>query len=80
MRSIGKVKIKKLNKIIHKEVIKESKKTNNTLSVMDFNIVEDNVKAKIPEDWYNIWESAWAEINRLINDEMTAYAYGNKPI
>lgn len=74
MRSIGKIKIKKLNKMI-KEEIEIAKKD---FCCTDYNIVEDNVKAQIPEDWYDTWEMAYQEINMLISDEISAYAYGEK--
>jgi hypothetical protein len=55
MRSIGKVNIKKLNKIIEEEVKRPE--------IAD---VKDRIEARIPSEWYDIWESAWSEIERLI--------------
>jgi hypothetical protein len=74
MRSIGKVKIRKLKQIITDELIKESKNTNYPYRVnsnMDFNIVEKNIKNRIPDNWYNTWEMAYQEINRIIYDTIT---------
>jgi len=52
MRSIGKARIKKLVKMI---------KDNPELS-------RDEIMIKVPDSWFNLWESAWAEINRIIWD------------
>lgn len=70
MRSIGKVNIKKLNKIIEQEY--KAKQDANRVFGMNMNYLglESKIKARIPEEWYDIWESAHNEINRLIDDKI----------
>lgn len=39
--------------------------------------IEDKVRAKLPiEDMEDTWESAWSEIDRLINDTIMKTKYG----
>lgn len=60
VRTIGKGNIKKIQ-----EMVKELKKSNN------FNTdIYDSVKANIPYSWSDIYESADAEIDRVIMDEI----------
>lgn len=70
MRSIGKVNIKKLDIIIKEEFDKAPKYERN------LNRIKDNIEARIPGAWYDIWESAWSEIDRLISDKLTKLYYG----
>jgi hypothetical protein len=58
MRSIGKVKIKKLKKIIA------------DMYAVNHNVTDQEVLDQIPSNWYDTWESAWSEINRLVSDEL----------
>lgn len=62
MRSIGKVKIKKL-----KALVKETAKDFEPLSMTSYQL-SDAVKHKIPDYWYDTWEGAWAEIEGLVSD------------
>ena len=71
MRSVGKVNIKKLKKIVAEEIKKHTTVWGGT----DYQSIEEAVKARIPDEWYDIWESAWSEIERLIGDELTAHAH-----
>jgi len=65
VRSIGAIKIKKLKSIV-KDVVD---KTNDTFGI-DFGNVVYKVEARIPKEWYNVWESAHDEIRRLVRDEV----------
>ena len=67
MRSIGAWKIKKLKKIVDQTMGKYVK---GTVFGEDWQSVESEIKAQIPADWYETWECAWSEINRLVNDMM----------
>lgn len=55
-RSIGKVKIKKLETIV-RECYAAGKKDHDT-------IIRDHV----PAEWLDIWESAWSEVQRIVDD------------
>lgn len=69
MRSIGKVNIKKLNKIVLEEYLK--------MHPYNFNHAQciNNIEARIPEGWHDIHESAWSEIARLTSDALTKLIY-----
>jgi hypothetical protein len=56
MRSIGKVNIRKLQKIVDEE------RTGGIPGL------QDRVLRRIPDAWYDIWESAYDEIHRLVDD------------
>lgn len=60
MRSIGAWKIKKLKAIVLDTFNKNQQST--------ASMIIDKIKAQIPNDWYETWECAWSEINRLIDD------------
>ena len=62
MRSIGKRNITKLKQIVRKEW--ESGYTQGAA------VIRDRVMERIPSGWYDIWESAHAEIDRLVDDEL----------
>lgn len=64
MRSIGKVKLKKLFQIVDDV----SKKELNSSEIFK------NVLAQVPEAWYYTWESAQNEIERAIWDRI----FGNR--
>ena len=57
-RSIGKVNVKKLKKIVADEWAK-----NNDVTV-------EAIEDLLPEEWYDTWESAHDEIRRLVYDEL----------
>jgi len=69
MRSIGKVKIRRLNKLVdslyytYKSELGEYELSN-------------KIKDSVPSEWFDIWESAWCEIERLINDRLCKLRYG----
>ena len=56
MRSIGKRNIKKLRELVRNH--------------QQFR--DEQIEELVPESWYDIWESAWAEIRRVISDERSA--------
>lgn len=64
MRSIGAWKIKKLKKIVDEVCTREAELGNHATS----HDCRDKIKAQIPDDWYETWECAWSEINRLVDD------------
>jgi len=83
MRSIGKIRIRKLKKIINNLMIEYTKETNHPYIVnsdINFNEIEAKIKNQIPLDWYNTWEMASQEIDRLINDIILDYKYMEKLI
>ena len=71
MRSIGKVNIRKLKKIVAEEYAKKTRDC------------RERIAARLHaehEDWYESWESAWNEIERLVEDELSAWTYGSLPL
>jgi len=76
MRSIGKWKIKKLKKIIHEEYNKKPRFGRPWMSRDNYQTLVDTINERIPEEWYDTWESAWSEIDRLVRDELTNLIYG----
>lgn len=63
MRSIGKWKIKKLTALVEKEYS------------INRRVSADEIKDRVPDDWFDIWESAWNEIERLIEDKLNQLRY-----
>jgi hypothetical protein len=63
MRSIGKVKIKKLKRIVAEEFAK------------DRYISNEYVITKVPTEWFDIWEMAYQEIHRIVYDELMNLTY-----
>lgn len=61
-RTIGKIKIRKL-----KALVRNIHEKNYKLGLIT--LLSDVVN-KVPEDWRDTWESAWAEIERIIMDEL----------
>ena len=70
MRSIGKRNITKLKAIVQEEY----DKSRTSFSTNQYDLTE-KIKARIPTEWYDIWESAWSEIERLIDDEVSRLIY-----
>ena len=70
MRSIGKIKIKKL-----KELIKKEAKYFAPLSMNRYQC-EESIKSNTPQEYFDTWESAYSEIERIINDELNNIQYG----
>lgn len=70
-RTIGKIKIKKLKEKVIK-VIEEEK---NNLFGMDVSwvTVREKVEDRIPVEWFDTWESAWAEMHNIIEDTISDY-------
>jgi len=62
-RSIGKVNIKKLNKIILDEWTKNN------------DVAEDEITEKLPTEWWDTWESADSQIRRIIYDQLMSFGW-----
>lgn len=62
VRTIGKIKIRKL-----KALARDIHKKNYKLGLIT--LLSDVVN-KVPEDWQDIWESAWVEIEHIIMGEL----------
>jgi hypothetical protein len=77
MRSIGKWKIKKLNAIVQEEFDKMKPGQYSPWIDMDQVKLKENIKERIPAEWYDTWESAWSEIERLIEDGMSRLLYAH---
>ena len=81
MRSIGKWKIKKLKAICKEELDKAYKdeswrlRTNAYTLAMD---VEKAIRDRIPAEWYDTWEMAYQEIDRLVDDFINDYRFGGR--
>lgn len=76
MRSIGKRNITKLKKIVAEEYASRDLWGNGpTASAGHWQEMRRRIDARIPEDWEDIWESAWSEIDRLISDEINQLTY-----
>ena len=73
MRSIGKVNKRKLLKIIQEEIDKQ--KDTRFFNGLDHEKLDMEIDLRIPDHWYDIWESAWSEIRRLIDDAITNYVH-----
>ena len=71
MRSIGKVKIKKLKRIVQEEVEKERQ----DMFGVSWGLIRKNVSERIPEDWYDTWEMAYSEIARLTDDFINDFRF-----
>ena len=67
-RTIGKVKIRKLKELVRK--IHADRKAAGQYTN------HDNIIDLVPDAWFDIWESGWAEIQRIIQDELSAITYG----
>lgn len=68
MRSIGKWNIKKLKKIVTEEM-----ENSRFVAISE---VRNRINNRTPDEWYDIWESAWSEIEKLIADFINDYQYG----
>jgi len=64
MRSIGKRNIAKLKIIVIEEMARRQPDD------------MERIKSRIPEEWYELWEGAYSEIDRLIADFMNDYLNG----
>ena len=72
MRSIGKIKIKKLKRIVKEEFDSMQSYTMNGYQI------KEAIKNCVPDEWFATWEGAWAEIERTIIDELLYLQYGRK--
>ena len=72
-RTIGKVKIKKLEELVYKYV--EQRENSTSISWIE---TRARIWGAVPKFWLNTWESAWDEIHRIIEDEILNYIYKNK--
>jgi len=73
MRSIGKVKIKQLKALVKQELARPERLHMGIVCHLD---ARDEVMKKIPADWFNIWESAHDEIDRIVDDVLMDFVYG----
>ena len=55
--------IKKLNRIIEEEV-----KRPDHFGDVSYADIKERIENRIPAEWFDIWESAWNEIERLVSD------------
>ena len=70
-RSIGKRNIDKLKRIVAEEYArKDLFGQPPSGKALHYAIGE-----RVPVEWFDIWESAWAEIERIIYDEISALTY-----
>ena len=72
-RTIGKIKIKKLKALVHK--VMEEEKHSLFGWNPNYNSIRYKVKDRVPEEWFDIWEMGWAEIDRIIDDEICKIIY-----
>lgn len=64
MRSIGKRNITKLKALVAEEMSRGY-----TLGLTPL-AIHDRIEARVPADWFDIWESAHDEIERVTSDEV----------
>jgi len=62
MRSIGKVRIRQLRRIVAEEYSAANSWETSS------QITRDQIEDRIPAEWYETWEGAWSEIQREIGD------------
>lgn len=72
-RTIGKINKRKLLAIIKEEV--ELQKKELFFSGINYNSLENAIKNRIPESWYDTWECAYSEIENLVSDALNNYAH-----
>lgn len=70
-RTIGKVKIKKLKQICKEEL----RKTCNFFGGTDYKKMHDSTVNRVPSEWFDTWEMADQEIERIINDEQVEWSH-----
>ena len=69
MRSIGKIKIKKLKAIIKEEFDNAKNSTlMGFISDIDHKKLDQTVLDRVPDEWFDTWESAYTEIHNIIDD------------
>lgn len=66
MRSIGKRNIRKL-----KELVQDEMAACRDQGVYP-HVAKERIACRIPREWYDIWESAHDEIERIVSDEIWA--------
>lgn len=72
MRSIGKRNIKKLQAIVKEEYNKKDLFGGSAYFGQN---LRTQIESRIPEEWYDIWESAHNEIHRTVDDTITNLMY-----
>jgi hypothetical protein len=78
MRSIGAWKIKKLKAIVQEECGRNMETYQWRDNTYEKGMaLRTRIKVRIPSEWYDTWEMAYAEINRLVDDFINAYQYGS---
>lgn len=75
MRSIGKWKIKKLNQIVKEEFDRGFQAPGFS---PDHRAIRSRIDERIPAEWFDTWECAWSEIERLIDDQLNHLIYGGE--
>ena len=70
-RSIGKIKIKKLQAWTREEYAK----CKEHCYMFNHELFTHNMRKRIPSEWYEIWECGYQEINRVIGDELSKCMY-----
>lgn len=72
MRSIGKRNIKKLVAIVKDEYNKKDLFGGSAYFGQN---LRTQIESRIPEEWYDIWESAHNEIHNIVDDTITSLQY-----
>lgn len=73
-RTIGKKNINLVKRLVKEEI----KKATSEFGVTQYSGIESQVVHRLPESLWDTWESADAEIRRIINDEVCEYSYRGK--
>ena len=72
MRSIGAKNINMIKKMIGYEIKRSY--TFSPFTSVDYSAVKAEVMSRIPDSVFDTWESAHAQINNIIDDELSALA------
>lgn len=87
MRSIGKVKTRKLRELCARIIKEETAPDLFTASSNGVNFfgrsfnwpaISEKIHDAVPVDYFDTWECAWSEIERIIHDEISRAQYGRK--
>jgi len=70
-RSIGKIKIKKLQAMVQKNY----DITKSEFYMFNHQEFTNRMRKDIPSEWYDIWEMAYQEINRVVGDKLVKLMY-----
>jgi len=75
VRSIGKVRIKKLKAIVQEEA-KGIDAGSRFHYYGEYAVLVSRIRERIPEEWYDTWEMATQEIDRIMCDFINEIKYG----